>query len=464
MNSKPSIHDLLAQPNPGLDSSSISWGQNTYNQDWIPVSDWVQWRDFTLKNLTSMYADILSARLEGPPSIDVVSSFDQQIRDEKSMDYFLVKFVWPSVNRALERATSRLKWGSNSAYLGPGSWCYGTGSPDWGLVSNRNIESGGKFWNLLPGDTKLSAKWNPEMRLSGNENVRYQWSLPLSQVSTYAAESGCRYGFLITDGALIVLRFRKQLIGEGLAAMKPSRVVPAQTQRRVVSNETELSSTLESMSLGSFGAQSYDDHDLADAANVELQPPEYAVIPMSNHGRNVLTVKFSIFCLCLMAAGGCSTVDYNYPPLDSWRCLDDHDFIHNTSNFRVGKLPRKAILCNPQEGEQEETRPEMSADDDVMEDGQLEPSEETTESLIYEEMYEARLPVERDGHRASSSRTGSEQQPHKVVVKKKDGRLCFRDAKGELRKTKRKEWTRVSSGWIFYGKKNSYFAEHLPED
>ncbi|RYC80458.1 hypothetical protein BFJ63_vAg16658 [Fusarium oxysporum f. sp. narcissi] len=371
----PSIHDSLAQPNPRLDSSSVSWGHNTYSQDWIPVSDWAPWTDFTLQNLTSMYAQVLNARWRDPPSIDIASSFDRQIRDEQSMDYFLAKYVWPSVNGALAQATSILEWGQELFYLGPGSWCQGSGPPDWGLVSNLKGVSGGKFWNLLPGDTKLSVKWYPAMSLSGNESERYQWTLPLSQVSTYAAQSGCRYGFLITDQALVVLRFTKERIGEGLAATRPSRTVVPQTHQRIASNETDVSSLLESMSLDSFGAQAYNDHDLAGAANVEFLPPEYAVIPMSAHGKDTLTVKFSIFCLCLMAAGGCGNVDYGYPPLDSWRRMDRRGFIHNTSNLRAKKLPNNAVLCETQEYEPEDVRPEGSSDVEASQSGQVAPDE-----------------------------------------------------------------------------------------
>ncbi|KAF5691581.1 hypothetical protein FDENT_3316 [Fusarium denticulatum] len=208
---------------------------------------------------------------------------------------------------------------------------------------------GGKFWTLLPGDTKLSVKWYPEMSLSENENVQYQWTLPMSQIGTYAARSDCRYGFLITDQALVVLRFTKERIGEGLATTRPSRTVVSQTHQRVASNETDVSSRMESMSLGSFGAQSYNDHDLAGAANVEFLPPEYAVIPMSARGKDTLTVKFSIFCLCLMAAGGCGNIDYGYPPLDSWRRVDSQRFIHNTSNLSARNLPTDAVLYGTQE-------------------------------------------------------------------------------------------------------------------
>ncbi|KAG6233570.1 hypothetical protein E4U48_004042 [Claviceps purpurea] len=115
----------------------------------------------------------------------------------------------------------------------------------------------------------LSTKWYPEMRFSEHQSVRSEWALPLSQVSTCAA---------LSDSALVVLRF---------------------TKKRVDAS----------------GTQSGDNNDPAGVVNVELLPLEYAVIPMSASGKDNLTVKLAVFCLCLMASGGHDKLDYGYPPL-----------------------------------------------------------------------------------------------------------------------------------------------------
>ncbi|KAF5026129.1 hypothetical protein F66182_1777 [Fusarium sp. NRRL 66182] len=422
------ILDVLVQPKPELDFSSVPGGQNTSSQYWIPVTAWRPWEDFTYQNLLSIYEKPLGASWRDPPSIDMASGFDRQVRDEQSMDYFLAKYIWPHVNAALEQATSILDWGDERFYLGPGSWCHCTGPPDWGLVSNYRVEQG-KFWNLLPGDTKLFAKWRPDMIQSQIPGERRQWSLPLSQVGTYAVESGSRYGFIITDQSLVVLRFTKERIGEGLTSSRPSRGIEPQIHQRVASGETDVSSLMESMSLDSFGGQSYINHDLA---HTELHPPEYAVIAMSAHGRGKLTVKLSIFCLCLMAARKGGIGDDDYPPLDSWSQVGRHVFIHNTSGFTASKLPSNATLFNSE-------RPQ-SRDDESMSDG------DAADSSIYQGSHEEEpLQVEHDRQEASlrhdeSTISSADFKYVDTYPSKHRRRICFVTADGKEVTTKESQW------------------------
>ncbi|KAH7151932.1 hypothetical protein B0J13DRAFT_547167 [Dactylonectria estremocensis] len=455
------ILDVLVQPNPELDSSSVPDGQNTSSRDWIPVTEWRPWVDFTYQNLLSIYQQPLTAQWRDPPSIDMASGFDRQIRDEQSMDYFLAKYVWPRVNGALVQATRILGWGNEIFYLGPGSWCQGTGPPDWGLVSNYRVEQE-KFWNLLPGDTKLSAKWRPDMLQSHNDSERYQWTLPVSQVSTYAAQSDCRYGFIVTDQSLVVLRFAKEPISEGLASTRPSRGTEPHIHQRVASGETDVSSLLESMSLDSFGAQSYIDNDHARTADAEFLPPEYAVIYWNAHGMGRLTIKLSIFCLCLMAAGGNGSIDYGYPPLDSWAQVGRHKFTHNTSGFIAKRLPNNATLYNPEQSNSDDVIHEGSSSYRASQGDEFEPGTDASDNNTYHRYDEEQSQTGHGGQESSSHQTESTPRYTTVEVNKRDGRLCFHDIKNRLRKTKKSEWTRISGGWIYEGEKHAYFTKHLP--
>ncbi|KAG6070642.1 hypothetical protein E4U16_006717 [Claviceps sp. LM84 group G4] len=274
------IHDVLAQPSPEPDLGWASRGPNVYNESWVHVSEWTPWVDFTLQNLTSIYAQVLNASWSGEDSqsIGISGRGDLLVSDERSLNFFLDKYLWPFVNRALEQAASIINLGPEPLGLGLGSFGQNTASPDWGLFSMPNPLPQEKLDILLPGLTKLSTKWYPEMRFSKHESARSEWAVPLSQVSTCAALSDCRYGFLITDESLVVLRF---------------------TKKRVDAS----------------GTQSGDENVPAGAINAELLPPEYAVIPMSASGKDNLTVKLAVFCLCLMASGGHDKLDYGYPPL-----------------------------------------------------------------------------------------------------------------------------------------------------
>lgn len=370
------------------------------------------------------------------------------------MDYVLAKYIWPHVNGALTQATSILGWGDEVFYLAPGSWCHGSGPPDWGLVSNYRLTEG-KFWNLLPGDTKLSAKWQPGMLESENDSERIQWSLPLSQVSTYAANSNCRYGFIITDEALVALRFAKEPIGEGIASTRPTRGPDPRLHQRVASGGTDVSSLLDSMSLDSFGAQSY--HD-SEHAHAEFLPPEYVVIPWTAHGKGRLSIKLSVFCLSLMAAANGNILD-DYPPLDSWRQEGQHKFVHNTSGFQAKKLPHHATLCNWGQSDQDSASlggplGQQSSDQDAVYD----PASDITDSAYHDDQSRPEQTIQ---GASSSSRPEPGRRYISVEVTKRDHRLCFYDAKKKM-KTKRSEWTRTSGGWLYEGDKHVYFTAQLP--
>ncbi|OHE91425.1 hypothetical protein CORC01_13290 [Colletotrichum orchidophilum] len=335
------VLDVLQMPNPWLNASSVSGGSNTTGRDWISVDSWRPWTEFTFETLLSVFQRPLMASWRNPPVVDPGSDFDHDIRDELSLDYFLEKFLFPIINRALERAAA-VNSTREVFYVSPGSWCHGSGPPDWGLVAVSNLFEG-KYNNILPGDTKLSAKWQPWMEQSQSESERYQWTLPISQVNTYAADSGCRYGYIITDQHFVALRFSKENVDLGSASSRPSRI-PQSSHQRVASGETDLSSIMDAMSLDSFGAQSFIDNNLL---NIDYQAPEYAVIPWSTSGRRRLTVKMALFCLCLMAAGGVTHIEGNYPPLDSWNQQDRHRFIHNTSGVLSKRVPPGATIVNP---------------------------------------------------------------------------------------------------------------------
>ncbi|KAG6175594.1 hypothetical protein E4U27_006054 [Claviceps purpurea] len=262
------IHDVLARPSPEPYLSWASHGPNVYSESWLPVSEWTPWVDFTIQNLTSTYAQVLNAHWSGgdPQSIGISGRFDLLVPDERSLVPVAIRE---------RRAASIINLGQEPLGLGPGSFGQNIASPDLGLFSVPTPASQEKLDILLPGLTKLSTKWYPEMRLSEHQSVRTQKRMGLTFVATL---SDCRYGFLITDEALVVLRFTKKRIDAS-------------------------------------GTQSGDDSDPAGVVNVELLPPEYAVIHMSSSGKDNLTVKLAVFCLCLMASGGHDKLDYGYPPL-----------------------------------------------------------------------------------------------------------------------------------------------------
>lgn len=64
---------------------------------------------------------------------------------------------------------------------------------------------------------------------------RLQWSFPVLRISTYAASAECRYGFIITDQHLVVLRVSWEPVGLGSAAAH-------HLYQRILLADTDLSS------------------------------------------------------------------------------------------------------------------------------------------------------------------------------------------------------------------------------
>ncbi|EQL03332.1 hypothetical protein OCS_00948 [Ophiocordyceps sinensis CO18] len=76
--------------------------------------------------------------------------------------------------------------------------------------------------NALPGDTKLSKKWWPSMKNDGPLQLK-QWRTVVGQVVTYMAYHKTRYGFILTDRCLVVLRLTRLRETPGRAATPHKR-------------------------------------------------------------------------------------------------------------------------------------------------------------------------------------------------------------------------------------------------
>ncbi|KAJ9129841.1 hypothetical protein NKR23_g12444 [Pleurostoma richardsiae] len=447
------ILDVLVSPNPELDSSFVTEGTNTTSQEWLPVTAWQPWTDLNYDDLLSMFGNSLFAEWNNPPVTHQGWEDDHRIHSEKCLDLFLAKFLFPTVNGAFRRASEVLGW-AGTFYIGSGSCCYGTGPPDWGLVSDQYMD-GNKHWNLMPGDTKLHAKWRPSMAGSKDPYMRQQWSLAPSQVQWYAINADRAVGFIITDENLVALRFSKEPDTQSSANTRPRRAVSQQLHQRVASGSTDISSVLDSMSLDSFEEGSYIDNN---PQNVEYQPPEYVVVPWAAQGRGQLTIKLVLYCLGLMAGGGPGNLRHDYPPLNSWRQEGDY-FIHNTSGLMVKTLPRDALLVDPNPAASGEYQPQQEAgpskaaqEQDFAEGGG--DGEGGSKGAGEGEGREA----SREGHRKEKREVRS------VKVTKKHGHYSFTNANGKEIKTKRADWARSTDpdGWVYETSKHVYFAERLP--
>ena len=274
--------------------------------------------------------------------------------DEDCFEHqILSRFIIPNVNAGLAHAQQLLKH-TALLHLGRKGRCGHNSdddrlNPDWSLVNDQlYYPETGKYLSVLNGDTKLSAKWGPELR----SIYRDEWQLPIRQVLTYAKRINCRYGFIITDAVLVVFQFAYEVVGPGLAATREIRAPqPAMAHRRVMSDQSQLSEAMQGMSIsgdslaaGSHGAQEY----VETGQTLEFQHPKYRVIPWSNKGEDDLTVKSGLFYLCMMAGYGSRHIDIRYPRLNTWwHYQAGGPFIHNASSFLKKKLGSKDKLEDP---------------------------------------------------------------------------------------------------------------------
>src|ERR1700744_5462712 len=98
----------------------------------------------------------LDAQYQGSPE-SAPLPLDLRINDEETLEDLLRRFVIPTVNHAPYSRTRPC------GHFGRGRRCPSYGKPDWSVISPHRLDDDGMYRNLLPGDTKLDAKWWPMM-------------------------------------------------------------------------------------------------------------------------------------------------------------------------------------------------------------------------------------------------------------------------------------------------------------
>ncbi|KAK0629942.1 hypothetical protein B0T17DRAFT_527065 [Bombardia bombarda] len=341
----------LARQNPDVDNSCTKSGANTFATGWPMVDSWTVWQDFNARQLYNLYKDIVDAEWRDPPAVTETTRFDRRIFDEDSLEHnILSKTLLPLVNAALRHARRVL--GLDRSFdldLGRAGRCYynpsgdGRFSPDWSLCSEKRVASAVAYENLLPGDTKLSRKWHSTYYIDDTA----QWRDPMRQVLHYCDKSGVRYGFILTELELAVFRYTREAIGPGIGGGGGGQRPRGQQQLptgsyRVVSGSSDTSKLSDALQNTSLSSNSYQPTD----SGGEYLSVEYRVIPWTNHGdgKRHLTVRLALFYLSMMAGLGPSAIQTEYPSFDSWFCLDNGGFMHNTTGRIEKKLPPNAVV------------------------------------------------------------------------------------------------------------------------
>ena len=83
--------------------------------------------------------------------------------------------------------------------------------PDWAGMLRPEPSDSGKGKLILPGETKLARCFTSGKIKTGNieaASERPAWLWPLGQIFTYCQRAQARYGYLITNEELVVIRLR----------------------------------------------------------------------------------------------------------------------------------------------------------------------------------------------------------------------------------------------------------------
>jgi hypothetical protein len=299
-----SLLEYLRSENPVINGDMCRPGGNTKSTGdiWETPRKIEVWEDFEFNSLKSIYGGQLQEVLTSHFAFQDFSAIPQfpfrEIHDENSLECLIVKWNHSMMADALSTAQSyldnRLTHGKIHMVRGGQADYPASNSklrPDWGGVQRPTTRIS-KPKNVLPGDTKLSKKWSSGLIKLGQVHFNHKkidWLRPLTQVFSYCVRSNSRYGYVITDKELVVLRIRP-------------------------GSETDSQSAVDIQ--GSF--ESSDPTPATRARSTGIL--EFQAIPWENDAIaadeecEVMTVNLALWWLHMMAAES-SEIEEHYTPL-----------------------------------------------------------------------------------------------------------------------------------------------------
>jgi hypothetical protein len=292
------------RPNPPKNGSRT----NTKHKSWLTPTRIDRWDDFNYQSLINTckgrFQSVLQLQVQ---PLDFSQHFEDvtEFTAEHSLECFFSKWTRTIVSFALSAAQNqfhlfekpfiRMIQGCDALILENNDDTALTKNikekrllPDWAGVYGYITEKGERRTNILPGDTKVSYKWKSREIETGviykNDTIP-EWLWPIMQVFTYCIRGNSRYGYIITDEEVVVMRVRG----------------PANTQE-------------------SF--------DSGSAVEEDLGAVEYACIDykstQARESQGHLTVNMALWWLHLLAAKD-RTIQPAYRPLDEeYRASQSH--------------------------------------------------------------------------------------------------------------------------------------------
>lgn len=307
-----SLRDYLTRENPALEVKGSKSRNNTTNAKYPEVGRVVPWMDFKLNTINNLFERRLSTHLEklyhdlsDPPKLRTP---DLEIKAESCLQSLFEKSNQHIVAEALERSKDLLKFNVFIVIGDKSKLLYGNSfKPD--LAGQSDVENDN---NILPGDAKLSAKFGSKFLRTippnvgvKNQTESYIW--PLRQLLRYSVNSGMRYGYIITDKELIILRigtFEERLEGASFKEMR----------------------------------QTVEDRSLI----------EWRAIPWDNSG-NTLTINLALWTLHILAANN-GLLDWKYETLEDEKLRNEE----SRARLQPDQSSFPSDLTNSKENTQQE--------------------------------------------------------------------------------------------------------------
>jgi hypothetical protein len=200
---------------------------NTTSRHWIKPARLVKWEDFNYDNLMRSCGGLFGSLLQHPVQpLDFSQHFEDitAFTAEQSLENFFNKWTRTIVSFGLSTAQEHSR-AFQEPHIRMIHGCDATTGtrhgirnqqykrklrrlfPDWAGVFTLETKDGKRPLNILPGDTKLNYKFKSEdIKPVITPAYIPRWLWPILQVFTYCVRVNGRYGYIITDKELVVLR------------------------------------------------------------------------------------------------------------------------------------------------------------------------------------------------------------------------------------------------------------------
>jgi hypothetical protein len=174
----------------------------------------IKWKDFNMRNIKKIFegevGEMLKQEFDDFQSITDSLTKDHRICDEPSLQIVIGPSIATATQAALEKTSPLMI--SQQVQMGVGRiarfFHKSRKVPDWAATSDLQNPN-----NICPGDTKLSKNFKSQDMYSRSgvlirsvDNMMAPALWPLRQITYYCLKSHARYGYLITESELIVVR------------------------------------------------------------------------------------------------------------------------------------------------------------------------------------------------------------------------------------------------------------------